>query len=164
MTRTSWSHSRAPDPADERAEALLTRHLTEEQREEYARDGVVTVVTRGWLVGVVLRQAALAALAMTAAVLLPLALAPALVLLVMLPILTPSFLIGCLRRRVWRIDPDRGPRLVMRRFQVEFCVGFLDMLPAADRILAFKNVLQANEGLFLRKANVERFRRLHTAP
>jgi hypothetical protein len=141
-----------------RAARLLSAHLDAAQLDEYRRGGVVTVERRGPVASVLARNGALALLAAAAAASLPLALGPALVILVALPLLAPAFLIACWPRRVWRIDPERGPQLVGRRVRVDFCVRFDEPLPSADRILAFKNLLEAAEAHFLRTANVERVR------
>jgi hypothetical protein len=149
---------REPDDAARRAERLLSAHLEPAQLDEYRRGGVVTIERRGPVPGVLARNGALSLLAAAAAASLPLTLDPALVILVLLPLLAPAFLVACWRRRVWRIDPERGPQLLGRHVRVDFCVRFDEPLPGADRILAFKNILEASEAHFLRTANVERVR------
>lgn len=145
---------RAGDEAHRRAAELLASHLTDAQRREYEREGAVTIERRGPVATLVVRQVCAVALAAIAAAALPLARTPALLVLVLLPVLTPSFAIACLPRRRWRIDPEQGPQLVWRRVRVGFCVSIDAELPAADRVLAYKNVLQGNEAHFLRKANI----------
>jgi hypothetical protein len=152
--------SSEPDDAARRAGRLLSAHLDPAQRDEYQRGGVVTIEKRGPVPGVLARNGALSLLAAAAAAYLPLGLDPALVTLVVLPLLAPAFLIACWPRRVWRIDPEHGPQLVGRRVRIDFCVRFDEPLPGADRILAFKNILETHEASFLRTANVQRVRLL----
>jgi hypothetical protein len=138
----------------------LLAHLDAAQRDDYQRGGVVTVERRGPVLGVLACNGTLSLLAAAAAASLPLVLDPALAILVLLPMLAPAFLIACWPRRVWLIDPEHGPQLLGRRVRVDFCVRFDEPLPSADRVLAWKNILETNEAHFLRTANVQRVRLL----
>jgi hypothetical protein len=147
----------------ERAEALLLAHLTPEQRVEYQFHGTVTIVREGVLWGTVCWYAA-AALAMVA---LGLAgwVVPALQAATVLAAVAfvsaiatflvwiPPLAIASARRRVWVLAARRRPTLTVGRRRILFCVFVKADVPDADRILALKNVLEANERYFLRKAN-----------
>lgn len=153
---------RAPprDAAEARAAVLLRDHLTPRQAREYDATGTVSVVKTGRIAVIFWRHLLFAALAAAAAVAfaasgdrVAVGFCPLAAVLAVLPLLSPTFLIACARLRTWRIDPVSGPRLQLRRRRIHFCVRIDDELPGADRILAYKNILEANEAYFLRKAN-----------
>ncbi len=143
--------------AQERAEALLLEHLTSEQRREYAERGAITVVKEGVIWRTLLRHVfflfllVLPAIRMGSARTLAGVLVTAAVAL--FPVWFPGFLVACSRRRTWRIDSSASPKLLVHGKQIDFCVRIDDALPGADRVLAYKNILEANEPHFLRKAN-----------
>jgi hypothetical protein len=148
------------DAAEVRAAALLREHLTAAQAREYDVTGTVSIVKRGRIAPIFWRRVLLALLAAAAAVALAtsgdrvaVGFSPLAGILIVLPLLSPSFLVACSRRRTWRIDPVSGPRLLVRRKRVSFCVRIDDELPAADRLLAYKNILESNEAYFLKRAN-----------
>jgi hypothetical protein len=152
--------SRQSADAARRSEALLAEHLTPEQRREYEATGTVTVVKHGPIRPILGRYALMVLIAALIAVACTLsgyraaaALSRVLVVLTVLPFFAPTFLIACSRKRTWRIDPEMGPKLLVRRKRVDFCVRIDAALPSADRILAYKNIIEANEPYFLRKAN-----------
>lgn len=153
---------RAPprDAAEVRAAALLRGHLTAAQAREYEATGTVSIVKRGRIARIFWKHVGLSLAAATAAVALAtsghrvaVGFSPLAAMLAVLPFLSPSFLIACSRRRTWRIDPVSGPRLLIRRKRILFCVRIDDELPSADRVLAYKNILEANEAYFLQRAN-----------
>ncbi len=149
--------------AHERAEALLFAHLTDEQRREYQASRTITVVKEGIIwrtalgyavvaLGVVAlalvgrRIPSLEALTVVAALVLVAAIALFLVWI-------PPLAVACTRRRVWIVGAGRRPVLVMGARRIQFCVRVDGDVPDADRVLAYKNVLEGNERYFLRKAN-----------
>ncbi len=150
------------EEGDRRAGELLDAHLDEEQRREWLRTRSVTVVKRGPVRGLALRHGVLFFLAVAAATaFIALGHPEAAVLLVVvglvfLPVLLPPALIAFSWRRKWKIDPDHGPRLLGRRGALEFCVRIEGDLPPADRVLAYKNILESNERHFLETANARR--------
>ncbi len=154
------SHGR---PAAERSEALLLAHLSAEQRREYAASGTITVVKQGVIWRTVLSFGAvaliLAALAVLGRIVRGLEGATALAAvgfiaaIALFLVWIPPLAIACTGRRVWRLGTCQRPTLVIRSRRIEFCVRVQADLPAADRILACKNVLEGNERYFLRKAN-----------
>jgi len=148
------------DAAEARATALLLSHLTPAQAREYEETGSVSIVKTGRIGPLLRKHLFLAILAATVAAALAASgnrvaagFTPLPAILALLPLFAPSFLIACSRSRTWRIDPVSGPRLLVRRRRVYFCVRIEQALPSADRILAYKNILEANEAYFLRRAN-----------
>jgi hypothetical protein len=153
-------HAPLRDAAEARAAALLLEHLTPAQAREYEETGSVSIVKTGLIGPVLRRHLLLAGLAATAAIALAasgdrvaVGFTPLPAILTLLPLFAPSFLIACSRSRTWRIDAMSGPRLLVGRRRMYFCVRIDQALPSADRILAYKNILEANEAYFLRKAN-----------
>jgi hypothetical protein len=142
-----------------RARQLLAQHLNERQLQEYERSGTITVVRRGPIKPMLLRLLVLVLLTVGVATAFVVGGSPATAIfmaveiLVFLPVLAPPFVIACSWRRTWRIDPETGPRLLWRRKWLEFCVRVDADLPRADQVLAYKNILEANEAYFLRRAN-----------
>jgi hypothetical protein len=148
------------EAAEARAAALLLQHLTPAQAREYEATGNVTLVKTGRIAPILLKHALLVLLAVAAAIGLATSgdpvvtgFSPLPAILALLPFFSSSFLIACSRVRTWRIDPVSGPRLVIGRRRIYFCVRIDGALPASDRILAYKNILEANETYFLRRAN-----------
>jgi hypothetical protein len=148
------------DAADARAATLLLEHLTPAQAREYEETGNVSIVKTGRITSILRRHLLLALLAGAAAVALALSgnrvaagFSPLPAMLALVPFFSPSFLIACSRLRTWRIDPISGPRLLIRRRRMYFCVRIDEALPSADRILAYKNILESNEAYFLKTAN-----------
>jgi hypothetical protein len=149
--------------AAERAEALLLAHLTAEQRLEYETRRTITIVREGVIWRTVLCYAAAAlALALLAVVgrLVPALEGATIVAAVGFVAALGTFLvwipplaIACTRRRVWVVGAGRRPTLTVGGRRIAFCVFVRSDVPEADRVLAFKNVLEANERYFLRKAN-----------
>jgi len=148
---------------EERSEALLLAHLSAEQRREYAASGRVTVVKEGLIWRAVLSFIAgalvLAALALAgrifpgfegATALAALGFVTAIALFL---VWVPPLAVACTRRRVWVLQRGRRPAVVIGSRRIEFCVNVRGEVPEADRILACKNVLEADERYFLRKAN-----------
>ncbi len=76
------------------------------------------------------------------------------VVITFMPFWLPRFSLACARRREWMISPRTSPVVLARGRRVRFCVAFREYLPAADRVLAWKHVLEHSEGHFLRTANV----------
>jgi hypothetical protein len=148
-----------------RAGVLLAEHLNEEQRQEYERSGTITVVRRGPIKAMLVRLVLFVILAAGVGAGFALQGSPATTvfmaveILVFLPVLAPPFVIASTWRRTWKIDPDTGPELLWRRKRVEFCVRIAAELPRPDQILAYKNIIEANEGYFLRKANLKFYAR-----
>jgi hypothetical protein len=144
-------------PTQERAEALLLEHLTPQQRVEYEQRGAITVVKEGVIWKILLRHIFFLLLLVLPAIRIGSARALAGVLVTvavaLFPIWFPGFVVACSRRRTWRIEPSASPKLEVRGKQIDFCVRIDDALPGADRVLAYKNILEANESHFLRKAN-----------
>lgn len=147
-------------PADEaqaRAERLLAAHLTSRQRAEYASTGRISIVKRGLVWGILLRQllvvlpfAPLLALPASRTVGLFLLAAVAIALA---PFWISRFALASTRRRRWVISGRSAPVLLARGRATRFCVRFTEELPAADRVLAWKNLLELDEARFLRTAN-----------
>ncbi len=142
-----------------RAEVLLFEHLDPAQRSAYRSTKNVRVVKDGVIWNVVLRYAILALLPV-AGFAVPgsgawAALSVLVVLLAFLSIQAPSLRIACCRHRVWEITGQDAPRLYLggRARPIRFCVQLDADLPPADRMLAYKNILEVNESYFLRKAN-----------
>ncbi len=144
--------------AEERARLLLLAHLSAEQRAQWLAEGRVTVVKRGVVWSVVLRDL-LYVLPVLLLMVVPgwrmtgFLLATTLVV-GLLPLWLPAFLIACSRRREWVITPVRSPELRARGKRIRFCVAFQEPLPAGDRVLAWKHLIEVSEPQFLRTANV----------
>jgi hypothetical protein len=145
-----------------RARALLIEHLTPEQRREYEETGTFRVVKNGvvwaWCVWrVLLVHAALLALIAVPAYRIGGASAAAGILLASSVVLLPRWVralrVAFSRRRTWCIEPFAAPALHLRRSRIEFCVHVAGVLPGADRMLAYKNILDSNEPHFLSEAN-----------
>ncbi len=148
------------DPAEARAEALLLEHLTPAQAREYEETGNVSVVKTGRILSILRKHVLLSLLAAAVAVALAASgnrmaagFTPLPAILAVLPFFSPAFVIACSGLRTWRIDPASGPRLLIRRRRMYFCVRIDRALPNADRILAYKNILESNEAYFLKTAN-----------
>jgi hypothetical protein len=149
------------DQAARKAEALLLEHLSPEQLRSYREKGSISVVRRGVLWPMVGKYAAVLLLpalgfwlpgsAAGAAVALLMLL---IFLLVFLSIGAPSLRIACSRRRTWEIGARESPKLELGGQEVRFCVRFDMDMPSADRMLAYKNILESDEPYFLRRANV----------
>jgi len=149
--------------AEDRSEALLLAHLSADQQREYGASGTVTVVKEGVIWRAVLSFAAgafvLATLAIAGRIVPGLEGATALAALGFVTALgmflvwIPPLAVACTRRRVWILARGRRPALVIGSRRIEFCVNVRGDVPDGDRILAFKNVLEADERYFLRKAN-----------
>jgi len=148
----------AAHEVEARANELLATHLTPGQRAEFAAMGRITVVKRGLVWSILLRQAA---------VLLPVAALLAVrgwrmagfLLLVTLvitlaPFWLPRFAVASTRRREWILCARTSPVLLAHGRRIRFCVAFREYLPAADRVLAWKNLVELSEAHFLRTANV----------
>ncbi len=148
-----------PDEAAEaRAERLLLAHLTPDQRAEYAATGRITVEKRGFVWGVLLRDLA-KVLPLAALVAIPGWRVAGLVFLVsfvvgLVPLWLPRFAVASTWRRLWVLSPRTSPVVLARGRKIRFCVGFREYLPAGDRVLAWKNLLELSESHFLRTANI----------
>lgn len=148
-----------PDAAaDQRAEELLAAHLTPAERAEYAATGRVTVVKRGLVWPIVLREVSkllpLVALLAIPGWRMAAFLLLATVLVTFMPLWLPRFAIASARRREWVLSGRTSPVVSARGRRVRFCVAFREYLPPADRLLAWKNLVELSEAHFLRKANV----------
>ena len=144
------------EEARRRAEALLAAHLTPRQRAEWTATGRISVVRRGVLWGLVLPRAA---------VLVPIALLVAshawrpvgLLLLVAVAVLAPFWFprlaLATARRRTWLVSGRAPPLLRVRGRLVRFCVRFTEELPEADRVVAWKNLVELGEARLLEVAN-----------
>jgi hypothetical protein len=149
--------------AEERSRALLLSHLTEEQRGDLEVSGTFRIVKDGVQWRTVLSCIPVPGLLVGLGVLGPSI--PGLEVATMvagvgIAFLVASFLfwipplaIACTRRRVWILGPGRRPALLCGARRIEFCVRVRGDVPDGDRVLAYKNVLDANERYFLRKAN-----------
>jgi hypothetical protein len=144
--------------AHARAERLLAAHLTPRQRAEYAATGQISIVKHGVVWGILLRQAAVMVPVA------PLLVVPmwrtlglvllAIVVVALAPFWVSRFSLAATRRRVWVISGRSAPVLRAGDRNVRFCVRFTEDLPAADRVLAWKNLLELSEPQFLKTANV----------
>ncbi len=150
----------AAQEADARAERLLAAHLTPSQRAELAATGHVSIVKRGLVWGILLRQLLVVLpfvpliavpASRTAGLLLLLA-----VLVAVAPFWASRFLLASTRRRVWLVSGRSAPVLRNRAGEIRFCVRFTEEMPPADRVLAWKNLLELSETRFLRTANAVR--------
>jgi hypothetical protein len=148
----------AAEAAEVRAEELLGTHLTPRQHIEYLATGRITIVKRGLVWGVLLRDLA-KVLPILALVALPgwrtagLVVA-ATVVVIFMPLWLPRVALATASRREWVLSPRTSPVVRVRGRTVRFCVSFREYLPAADRVLAWKHLVEHSEGHFLRTANV----------
>jgi hypothetical protein len=146
------------EAAEVRAEELLAAHLSPRQRAEWLATGRITIVKRGLVWGILLRDLAkvipvLALLAVpgwrTAGLVII-----ATVVVIFMPLWLPRVALASARRREWIVSPRTSPVVRARGRTVRFCVSFREYLPAADRVLAWKHLVEHSEGHFLRTANV----------
>lgn len=147
----------AADEARARARRLLAAHLTASQRAEYAAAGRISIVKRGLVWGILLRQA-LAVLPFAPLLALPQSRTTGLVLLAavaiaLAPFWVPRFRVASMRRREWVVSGRLAPVLRVRGRSVRFCVRFTEDLPPEDRVLAWKNLIELSEAHFLKTAN-----------
>lgn len=144
--------------AQTRAEELLASHLTPHERAEYAATGRLLIVKRGLVWSILLRQLAVV-LPLAPLLAVPASRAAALVLLATIvialaPFWVSRFALASTRRREWVISSRSPPVVRARGRSFRFCVRFTEELPAADRVLAWKNLIEVCEPRFLRTANV----------
>jgi hypothetical protein len=141
-----------------RAEELLAAHLTPAQRAEWAERARITIVKRGVIWSILLRDLAmalpLAGLLAMAGWRLEAFLLAAVIAVALSPFWLRRFVVASARRREWVISARASPIVRVRGRTTRFCAVFRENLPAADRVLAWKQVLELSEGHFLRKANV----------
>jgi hypothetical protein len=147
----------AAGEAQARARRLLAAHLTESQRAEYATTGRISIVKRGLVWGILLRQL-LVVLPFVPLIAAPPSRTVGLVLLAGVAIaLAPFWLsrarLASMRRREWVISGRAAPMLLVRGRSVRFCVRFTEELPPEDRVLAWKNLIERSEAQFLKTAN-----------
>lgn len=148
----------AVEAAETRAEELLGANLSPRQRAEYRSTGRVTIVKRGLVWSVLLRDLlkllpllALSALPGWRAAGLVIA---ATVVVVFMPLWLPRLTLATAARREWVISGRTSPVVRVWGKTVRFCVSFREYLPPPDRVLAWKHLLEHSEGHFLRTANV----------
>ncbi len=148
----------AAEAAEARAEELLGAHLSPRQRAEWVASGRITIVKRGLVWGVLVRDLAkvvpiLALLAIpgwrTAGLVIV-----ATVVVIFMPLWLPRVALASARRREWVVSPRTSPVVRARGRTVRFCVSFREYLPAADRVLAWKHLVEHSEAHLLRTANV----------
>lgn len=144
--------------AEARAEGLLMAHLTPAQRAEYAALGRITVVKTGLLWTLLLRDA-VKVLPLVVLLVFPgwrmvAALLLATLVIAAMPLWLPRFVLASARRREWIVSARSTPVVRARGRETRFCAMFREHLPAADRVLAWKNVLELSERHFLRTANI----------
>lgn len=148
----------AAEAAETRAEQLLAAHLSPRQRVEWLATGRVTIVKRGLVWGVLLRDLAkvlpiLALLAVpgwrTAGLVIV-----ATVVVIFMPLWLPRVALASAPRREWLVSARTSPVVRARGRTIRFCVSFREYLPAADRVLAWKQLIEHSEAHFLRTANV----------
>lgn len=148
----------AAEAAEVRAEELLGAHLTPRQRAEYVATGRITIVKQGLVWGVLLRDLA-KVLPILALVAVPgwrtagLVVA-ATVVVIFMPLWLPRVALASAGRREWILTPRTSPVVRIRGRTIRFCVSFREYLPAADRVLAWKHLVEHSESHFLRTANV----------
>jgi len=148
----------AAEAVEARAEDLLLAHLDPAQRAEWAATGQVTILKRGFVWGVLLREFA-KALPLAVLVAIPGWRAPAFVvaatvLVTFMPLWLPRVALACTRRRLWTISAHGSPSVRARGRTVRFCVAFRDWLPGPDRVLAWKHLVEHSEAHLLRTANI----------
>ena len=147
----------AAEEAELRAERLLAAHLTPAQRAQYDRTGRISIVKHGVVWRILLRQ--LASFLPLAPLLAVAAWHPAGLVLVaglvaaLVPLCRGRLAVAGTRRREWVISGLAPPVLRTRGRSIRFCVRFTEPMPRADRVLAWKNLIELNEALFLRTAN-----------
>jgi hypothetical protein len=148
----------AAEAAEARAAELLEANLSPRQQAEWTATGRITVVKRGVVWGVLLRDAAkvlpLLALALvpgwrTAGLVVALT-----VVVIFMPLWLPRVALASARRREWIVTARTSPVVRARGRTIRFCVSFREYLPAADRVLAWKHLVDHSEAHFLRTANV----------
>jgi hypothetical protein len=148
----------AVEAAEARAEALLGAHLTPAQRAEYAALGRITVVKHGVVWSILLLDLAkllpLALLLASSAWRVVALFALVTVVLAFVPFWLPRLAVASARRREWILSGRASPVVVARGRRTRFCAVFREHLPAGDRLLAWKHVIELSEGHFLRKANI----------
>ncbi len=144
--------------AEARAEELLSGHLSPSQLAEYGATGRITIVKHGLVWGVLLRDFAklLPVLALIAVPGWRAAgiVVAATVIVIFMPLWLPRVALACARRREWTVSARSSPVVRARGRRIRFCVSFREYLPAGDRVLAWKHVLEHSEAHFLRTANV----------
>jgi len=148
----------AAEAAEVRAEELLEAHLTPRERAEYISTGRVTLVKHGLVWGVLLRDLAkvipiLALMAVPGWRTAGLVVA-ATVVVIFMPLWLPRIALASASRREWVISARTSPVVRVRGRTIRFCVSFREYLPAADRVLAWKHLVEHSESHFLRTANV----------
>ncbi len=148
----------AADVADARAEQLLDAHLSPDQRSEWSAVGRITVVKHGFVWSIVLRELS-KVLPLLALLAVPGWRVVAFILFVAIlvgskPFWVPRFSLAMARRREWVVSPHASPVAIVRGREVRFCALFREQLPAADRVLAWKQLLEVSEAHFLKKANI----------
>jgi len=148
----------AAEAAEVRAEELLEGHLTPRERAEYLSTGRVTLVKHGLVWGVLLRDLAkvipiLALMAVPGWRTAGLVVA-ATVVVIFMPLWLPRIALASASRREWVISARTSPVVRVRGRTIRFCVSFREYLPAADRVLAWKHLVEHSESHFLRTANV----------
>jgi hypothetical protein len=148
----------AAEAAEVRAEELLEAHLTLRERAEYTSTGRITLVKRGLVWGVLLRDLAkvipiLALMAVPGWRTAGLVVA-ATVVVIFMPLWLPRIALASASRREWVISARTSPVVRVRGRTIRFCVSFREYLPAADRVLAWKHLVEHSESHFLRTANV----------
>lgn len=153
--------------AEARAEQLLVAHLSPRQRAEYAAAGRVTIVKRGIVWGIVLRDLAKVA-PLVALLAIPgwrivAATLVATFLVALAPLWLPRFAVASARRREWVVSARTSPVVRARGRETRFCAAFREHLPPGDRLLAWKHVIELSEGHFLRTANIRGRRRVTVA-
>jgi hypothetical protein len=149
----------APDVAEARAEEVLAAHLTPDQRAEWAAVGRITIVKRGLVWSVLLLE--LAKMFPLVILLVVPGWRVAAVILFMTVVVgskafwLPRIALASTQRREWLVSAHGSPVVNARGRQVRFCALFREQLPAADRVLAWKHLLEMGEAHFLRKANIK---------
>lgn len=148
----------AAEAAEARAEELLGAHLTPDQRAEWAARGRITIVKRGPVWSVLLRDLA-KVLPLAALLAVPGWRVGALVLIgtvlvASMPFWLRRFVVASSLRREWILSARGSPAVRIRGKVTRFCAAFREYLPAGDRVLAFKHLVELSEGHFLRTANI----------
>jgi hypothetical protein len=148
----------AAELAEARAAELLASHLTPDQRAEWAALGRITIVKQGVLWSVLLRDVAkvlpIAALLAVPAWRTEAFFALLTVIVAFLPFWLPRFAVASAPRREWIVTARATPLLLARGRRTRFCAAFQEHLPAGDRVLAWKHVIELSEPYFLRNANI----------
>ncbi len=76
------------------------------------------------------------------------------VVVIFMPLWLPRIALASASRRVWIVSARTSPVVRVRGRTIRFCVSFREYLPAADRVLAWKHLVEHSEAHFLRTANV----------